>query len=60
MTFLETLMVVLALSVDAFAVFLAASSSGHIGTRRAASRLSFHFGLFESQTSGEILKQPRE
>jgi putative Mn2+ efflux pump MntP len=37
----------LALSMDAFAVSLAASTSGHITTRRAAFRLSFHFGLFQ-------------
>ena len=53
------LIVVLALSMEAFAVSLAASTSGHIRTRRDAFRLSFHFGLFESHTSGEIFTQPR-
>jgi hypothetical protein len=46
-------------SMDAFAVSVTASTSGHIATRRAAFRLSFHPGLFESHTSGEIFKQPR-
>jgi putative Mn2+ efflux pump MntP len=59
MTFSEILVLALALSMDAFAVSLAASASGHITSRRAAFRLSFHFGLFESHTSGEIFKQPR-
>jgi putative Mn2+ efflux pump MntP len=47
MTFLAILVLALALSMDAFAVSLAASASGRITSRRAAFRLSFHFGLFQ-------------
>jgi manganese efflux pump family protein len=44
---LEILFLAFALSIDAFAVSLAAASSGRITGRRATFRLSFHFGLFQ-------------
>jgi manganese efflux pump family protein len=44
---LEILFLALALSIDAFAVSLAAASSGSISGPRATFRLSFHFGLFQ-------------
>jgi manganese efflux pump family protein len=47
MHFFEILIVALALSLDAFAVSLAAAISGHIRNKRAAFRLWFHFGLFQ-------------
>jgi putative Mn2+ efflux pump MntP len=47
MHFFEILIVALALSLDAFAVSLAAAISGHVRNRRAAFRLWFHFGLFQ-------------
>ena len=43
----DILVIALALSLDAFAVSLAASASGHVTDKRAAFRLSFHFGLFQ-------------
>jgi putative Mn2+ efflux pump MntP len=47
MTIVETLVIALALSLDASAVSLAASSCGYVRDRRATFRLSFHFGLFQ-------------
>jgi len=47
MTPVEVLFLALALSIDAFAVSLAAASSGRISGGRATFRLSFHFGLFQ-------------
>lgn len=47
MTVVEILLLALALSIDAFAVSLAAASTGRISGGRAAFRLSFHFGLFQ-------------
>jgi putative Mn2+ efflux pump MntP len=47
MHFFEILIVALALSLDAFAVSLAAAISGYTRNRRAAFRLWFHFGLFQ-------------
>ena len=47
MQFLEILVIAFALSLDAFAVSLAASTSGYVTDKRAAFRLSFHFGLFQ-------------
>jgi putative Mn2+ efflux pump MntP len=44
---LEILMIAVGLSMDAFAVSLGASASGRATGRRAAFRLSFHFGLFQ-------------
>ena len=45
--FVEILVIALALSLDSFAVSLAASTSGFAKDKRAAFRLSFHFGLFQ-------------
>jgi manganese efflux pump family protein len=47
MQFVEILLIAFALSLDSFAVSLAASSSGLVKDKRAAFRLSFHFGLFQ-------------
>ena len=47
MDLLEILPIAFALSLDAFAVSLAAAASGKAAGRRAAFRLSFHFGLFQ-------------
>jgi putative Mn2+ efflux pump MntP len=47
MHFFEILIIALALSLDAFAVSLAAAISGHVRNKRAAFRLWFHFGLFQ-------------
>ena len=47
MTIIEVLLLALALSFDAFAVSLAAASSGRVAGTRAAFRLAFHFGLFQ-------------
>jgi manganese efflux pump family protein len=43
----ELVGIALALSLDAFAVALAAATAGQVGGRRGAFRLSFHFGLFQ-------------
>lgn len=43
----ESAFIAVALSVDAFAVSMAASATGHVNTPRAAFRLAFHFGLFQ-------------
>ena len=43
----EIILVALALSVDAFAVSLAAAASGRMNGSKSAFRLSFHFGLFQ-------------
>lgn len=45
---IELILIALALSLDAFAVSVAASAAGHAGTRRAVFRLAFHFGLFQA------------
>ncbi len=47
MQLLEILAIALALSLDAFTVSLAASTSGFAKDKRAVFRLSFHFGLFQ-------------
>ncbi len=47
MSFVEILFVAIGLSLDAFAVSLSIGASGVAPTRRAAVRLSFHFGLFQ-------------
>jgi manganese efflux pump family protein len=47
MPWTEILVVAVALSLDACAVALAASTSGRIAGKRAVFRLSFHFGLFQ-------------
>jgi manganese efflux pump family protein len=46
-TSVEVLFLALALSIDAFAVSLAAASTGRVSGGRATFRLSFHFGLFQ-------------
>ncbi len=43
----EVIFIALALSIDAFAVALAASAAGHLRSARAAVRIAFHFGLFQ-------------
>lgn len=47
MTTAEVLFLALALSIDAFAVSLAAATTGRVSGSRATFRLSFHFGLFQ-------------
>lgn len=47
MSSIEIALIALALSIDAFAVSLAAASSGRVLGPRAVFRLSFHFGLFQ-------------
>ncbi len=47
MSFFETVLLGLALSLDCCAVALASTASGRITDRRSAVRLSFHFGLFQ-------------
>lgn len=48
MGLLETLALAAGLSMDAFAVAVAAGGSGRANGVRAAIRLSFHFGLFQA------------
>jgi putative Mn2+ efflux pump MntP len=43
----EIALIALALSIDAFAVSLAAAAAGRVQGMRAVFRLSFHFGLFQ-------------
>lgn len=47
MSFIEIIIVALALSIDAGAVSLAAGTAGYAANKRAIFRLSFHFGLFQ-------------
>ena len=47
MTWLSTIWIAVALGMDAFAVAVAATSTGRANGTRAAFRLSFHFGLFQ-------------
>jgi putative Mn2+ efflux pump MntP len=47
MSTLEIFFLAAALSIDAFAVTLSAAATGAVTDRRAAFRLSFHFGLFQ-------------
>jgi putative Mn2+ efflux pump MntP len=47
MKFLEVACIAIGLAMDAFAVSLAAGASGRARGKRAAFRLSFHFGLFQ-------------
>ncbi len=47
MQLIEIFVVALALSLDAFAVSLAAGTSGFVREGRSVFRLSFHFGLFQ-------------
>ena len=48
MNILEILMIAVGLAMDAFAVSIAAGTSGRLEGRRATFRLSFHFGLFQA------------
>ena len=48
MTTVEIIALAFSLSLDCFAVSLALSASGYLSDRRAAFRISFHFGLFQS------------
>ena len=47
MSFIEVLLIALGLSADAFAVSVAAGSTGATRGHRSMLRLSFHFGLFQ-------------
>jgi putative Mn2+ efflux pump MntP len=47
MSFFEIILIALGLAADAFAVSVAAGSTGAARGRRAMFRLSFHFGLFQ-------------
>jgi putative Mn2+ efflux pump MntP len=44
---IDIIVVAIALSIDAFAVSLAASAAGRLPTPGAGFRLAFHFGLFQ-------------
>lgn len=44
---IEIAFIALALSIDAFAVSMAAAAAGRVHGARAVFRLSFHFGLFQ-------------
>jgi len=46
-SFCEVVLIAFGLALDAFAVALAAGATGRAPGRRAAFRLSFHFGLFQ-------------
>lgn len=48
MSLLETILVAIALAMDALAVSLAAAAAGWADNRRARFRLWFHFGLFQA------------
>jgi putative Mn2+ efflux pump MntP len=48
MSTLEIIALAFSLSLDCFAVSLALAASGYLNNRRAAFRISFHFGLFQS------------
>jgi manganese efflux pump family protein len=47
LSLVDVILLALALSIDAFAVSLAAAATGRIAGGRAIFRLSFHFGLFQ-------------
>ena len=47
MSIIEIILIAIALSIDAFAVSVAASAAGHVIDKRAIFRLSFHFGFFQ-------------
>lgn len=47
MGFIQIVLIAISLAMDAFAVSIAAGSSGRLTSRRASIRLSFHFGLFQ-------------
>jgi manganese efflux pump family protein len=48
MSILETLLLAVALAMDASAVSLGMGSGGYAGSRRPVFRVSFHFGLFQA------------
>lgn len=48
MSTLEIIALAFSLSLDCFAVSLALSAAGHLNDKRAAFRISFHFGLFQA------------
>ena len=48
MSTLEIIALAFSLSLDCFAVSLALSASGYLSDKRAAFRISFHFGLFQA------------
>jgi len=48
MNILEMIMIAIGLAMDAFAVSIAAGTSGKLAGKRATFRLSFHFGLFQA------------
>ena len=48
MNTLEIIMIAVGLAMDAFAVSIAAGTSGRLAGKRATFRLSFHFGLFQA------------
>jgi putative Mn2+ efflux pump MntP len=48
MSTVEIISLAFSLSLDCFAVSLALSASGYLNDKRAAFRISFHFGLFQS------------
>jgi putative Mn2+ efflux pump MntP len=47
MGFIQIVMIALGLAMDAFAVSIAAGTSGRVTSQQAALRLAFHFGLFQ-------------
>lgn len=47
MRLFEIILIAVSLAMDAFAVSIAAGTSGRLSGRRATFRLSFHFGLFQ-------------
>jgi manganese efflux pump family protein len=48
MNIIEILLIAVGLAMDAFAVSIAAGTSGKLDGKRATFRLSFHFGLFQA------------
>jgi len=48
MNTLEMIMIAVGLAMDAFAVSIAAGTSGRLAGKRATFRLAFHFGLFQA------------
>ncbi len=48
MNLFEILMISVGLAMDAFAVSVAAGTSGKLAGKRAVFRISFHFGLFQA------------
>ena len=48
MGLIEIILIAVGLAMDAFAVSIAAGTSGKLGGKRGIFRLSFHFGLFQA------------